>query len=602
MTALADLLLLPAPRALEGLAGTVAVPTPLTASANPALDGALASGLGGRPWQRAARGWAHCAVGAVEGGPEGYELVLRPGDGPQALITAATPLGARHGLRTLAQLLAQGAVLPALRIADAPAFAVRGAMLDVSRDRVPTMAELERTVALLASLKINHLQLYTEHAFAYAGHEEVWRDASPITPDELRRLDAFCAAHGIELAANQNCFGHLTRWLDHPRYRPLAELTGDWDFNGFARSGPFSLCPLDPGSLALVEDLLAQLTPCVASSLVNIGCDETYDVGQGRSKAEVARRGRAAVYLDFLAQVCAVVRRHGRRPAFWGDIALEHPEALDRLPADVVALAWGYEPDAPFARWCTQLQARETWVCPGTSSWRAITGRTSERRANLMAAARDGLAGGARGYLVTDWGDLGHRQQWPIALAGLAEGAHRAWSGTAAYDARAASLHAFADRSLSVATWLDAFGDVDRDLRAIGGRPRADGSPAPLRNSTALFVDLHKPLAEPWIGDDQAWRAVSARLHALPPPDPLVTGLDVQLWRECRHAWRTAAFAAARAICRRSGEREAFPLLAGTLRALIEEHRELWLARSRPGGLDDSCAWYRATLAELERT
>mgnify|MGYP000176149182 CR=1 FL=1 len=147
---------------------------------------------------------------------------------------------------------------------------------------------------------------------------------------------------------------------------------------------------------------------------------------------------------------------------FWADIALEHPEALAALPDDLIALAWGYEPDSPFARWCIQLRSvgREVWVCPGTSSWRSITGRTSERRENLLSAAREGLAHGASGWLVTDWGDLGHRQQWPVALNALAEAAHRAWSGTAVYDPRAASLHVFGDRTLALADWLDRLGDA----------------------------------------------------------------------------------------------------------------------------------------------
>jgi len=551
--------------------------------------------------------WLVCQVDAALGASEHHVLSIlpRPPGQPKAVLNASDAAGLRHGLRTLSQLLRQyGASLPALRIEDRPAFAVRGVMLDISRDRVPTMADLERTIEALAALKVNHLQLYTEHTFAYRGHDEVWRDASPLTPDEVRRLDAFCAARGIELAANQNCFGHLHRWLKQPRYQALAEVTGDWDFNGHPRNGPFSLCPGDPGALALVEDLVGQLAPCFASTLINIGCDETFDVGQGRSRALVQERGRAAVYLEFVAKVCAVARQHGRRPMFWADIALEHPEALAALPADLIALAWGYEPDSPFARWCTQLRSvgREVWVCPGTSSWRSIIGRTSERRDNLLNAAREGLAQGATGWLVTDWGDLGHRQQWPVALNALAEAAHRAWSGTATYDPRATALHVFGDRALAIATWLDRLGDADRDLRLIGGKPGPLGEPRRLLNASALFVDLHKPLAEAWIGDYDQWRLLAARLARMEPPERLASGLDHQLWRECRHAWRLAEFAALRAACRRSQETTvAFHALAGSLRDLIAEHRELWLARSRPGGLDDSCAWYETILAELER-
>src|SRR3984893_1333841 len=68
---------------------------------------------------------------------ESYELrVTSQG----ATLTAATDLGAMHGLETLLQLAttAQGAcVLPAVTIHDVPRFRWRGFMLDVSRHFEP---------------------------------------------------------------------------------------------------------------------------------------------------------------------------------------------------------------------------------------------------------------------------------------------------------------------------------------------------------------------------------------------------------------------------------------------------------------------------------
>src|SRR5262245_26105517 len=177
-------------------------------------------------------------------GQEAYSLHL---DARGATLRARSDSGLAHAERTLDQLRRQyGESCPAMHIEDAPAFATRGVMLDVSRDRIPTIPEFRRIIDLLASLKFNHLQLYTEHTFAYRGHEDAWRGWSPITPDEARELDRYCRTRGIELAANQNCFGHLSHWLRHPRYAPLAETHGDWVFENaherFPRSGPFSLC------------------------------------------------------------------------------------------------------------------------------------------------------------------------------------------------------------------------------------------------------------------------------------------------------------------------------------------------------------------------
>jgi len=74
----------------------------------------------------------------------------------------------------------------------------------------------------LASWKINQFQLYTEHTFAYRRHPDVWAKASPFTGEEVLELDAYCRERFIELVPNQNSFGHLHRWFEHPQYLELA--------------------------------------------------------------------------------------------------------------------------------------------------------------------------------------------------------------------------------------------------------------------------------------------------------------------------------------------------------------------------------------------
>jgi hypothetical protein len=676
-----DLLLVPTPRSVRFLGARVPVPADLSAqtvrqltigvipdNAPPSVGPHIAWHVTGGHW------------GQSPALRQGYRLRIgAPPAGARAItLEAPTPAGIRHGLHTLTQLLTQYPHhLPALEIDDHPSFATRGVMLDVSRDRVPTMASLFETVDLLVSLKYNHLQLYTEHTFAYAGHEDVWRGWSPITPSEGRELDSYCKDRGIDLAANQNCFGHLASWLRHPKYAHLAETHGDWVFDVWPRSGPFSLCPTDPASLTLIEDLLGQLLPCFSGGLVNIGCDETYDVGFGRSKAQVQARGRAAVYLEFVTKIAAVARTHNKRPMFWADIALSHPEAIADLPEDMIALAWGYEPDSPFERWCELLQGtsvlrtdssprpnapplrtrspRETWVCPGTSSWRSITGRTTERRGNLQAAATAGLAGGATGCLVCDWGDTGHHQQWPITAHALAHGAQAAWNAESVhrFDPRASSLHVLNDPTLQVGPWLERFGDADLPLRETCGQLSWSAGPPRLRNQSALFIDMLKKLDEQReVGDPALFHQTTIRLEALagdlaaitsqslpprafaggvsrclasdgggkrgaplrgsfsvtPSPPPPITlsssrgsverpnTQDTLIPAEFSHSLNVARFAAWRATARRE-QQTLTPSDRARGRAwiaeIIQEHTRLWRLRSREGGLNHSCGYYR---------
>lgn len=575
MTITPDLpiLLLPVPRLLNRTGGWIEI------SADPASIGVLDAGS-----------QAH---------PQGYTLSI----GERSVdLRSPTPIGLRHGRATLAQLVRQfGRRLPCLEIEDSPSFATRGFMLDISRDKVPTMDSLRETIDLLASLKFNHLQLYTEHTFAYAGHEPVWRDASPITPDEARELDGYCRERGIDLAANQNCFGHLRNWLQIEPYSRLAETHGEWKFLQWDRRGPFSLCPIDPGSIALIRDLLGQLLPCFTSSLVNINCDETFDVGQGRSKAEVERRGAASVYFEFVHKVCAEVQRLGKRPMMWADIALSHPESLGMFPKDAIGLAWGYEPDAAFGAWCGRLREHgiEAWVCPGTSSWRSITGRTTESRANMRAAAEQGLGAGATGYLVTDWGDTGHHQHWPITMNALAHAAQAAWNSDRidGLDPRAVSMHAIGQTGerLDLASWLDALGDIELPIRRIGAPDRAA-----LRNNGALFLDLYRPAPydRPIDAPLAMWRGVEDRLEEMGRTRP--SGVTDLVRDELRHTLAVAGLAAEHAIAERDGTlaRERVGLVWYAL-TLVQEHERLWMLRNRRGGLMNSSGRYMAMIDRI---
>ena len=130
-------------------------------------------------------------------------------------VVAPDRAGLLHAAATLRQWLslhdrAPGAAIEwiaTVEIEDWPDFLDRGVMLDISRDQVPTLATLEHLTDLLASWKINQLQLYTEHTFAYAGHEEVWRGWSPLTPADIRALDQRCHERGIELVPTRTASG-----------------------------------------------------------------------------------------------------------------------------------------------------------------------------------------------------------------------------------------------------------------------------------------------------------------------------------------------------------------------------------------------------------
>lgn len=383
---------------------------------------------------------------------EGYVLHIENG---QITIHGADAAGVFYGVCTLRQLLQQyGTEQLALNIEDFPDFPARGVMLDISRDRVPSMSTIFGLIDKLASWKVNQFQLYMEHTFAYRNHYEVWAEASPFTGQEILELDAYCRQRHIQLVPNQNSLGHVERWLKFPRYLPLAEkpegFTVEWDLPGRVRP-PSTLDPQDPGSLELISGLYDELLPHFTSKLFNVGGDEPWELGKGKSKAAVDEKG-GRVYLEYLLKLHEKVTASGHQMQFWGDIIVKYPDLVPELPPDAIPLLWGYESYEPPEEHCQMMAAAglEFYVCPGTSSWNSLAGRTDNAISNLRLAATNGRKYGATGYLNTDWGDNGSWQPLSAAYLGFAYGAALSWCINTNTDLdihRALNLYAFQDRA-----------------------------------------------------------------------------------------------------------------------------------------------------------
>jgi len=520
---------------------------------------------------------------------QGYQLLINEGE---IRIVAHDPAGAFYAAQTLKQICRQTTgtgQLPCLEIRDWPDFPNRGVLLDISRDKVPKMQTLYELVDLLCQWKINQLQLYTEHTFAYRNHKVVCEHASPMTGEQIMALDAYCRERFVELVPNQSSFAHLERWLRHKEYLHLAE----------REDYPFSLSPAVPGSIELIAELYDELLPHFSSRQFNVNCDETFDLGSGKSKEMCERLGKGRVYLDFLLKIHKQIQKHGHTMQFWGDIILCSPELIYELPDGAVAMVWGYEADHPFAEQCPKFAASGVpfYVCPGTSSWNSIAGRTENAIGNLRNAAENGLAHGAIGYLNTDWGDNGHWQPLPASYPGYAYGAAVSWATKANKNCNLAAVlnhHAFKDKAAVMGKIVCDLGNAYKEPGVLLGNqsvlfyvlqnpdcpihsgPYANLTVERLKKTRDYIEDVIQPLANARMDRQDAGQVAdevsnAARLlrHAcslaiarLQTPDGRIANILPDVRKE----------------------------LAVDLARIISEYKRLWLLRNREGGLADSAA------------
>jgi hypothetical protein len=287
---------------------------------------------------------------------------------------------------------------------------------------------------------------------------------------------------------------------------------------------------------------------------------------------------------------------------FWGDIIIQHPDLIPELPQDSIALEWGYDAVHPFDEHGAQFAAAGIpfYVCPGTSSWCSIAGRTDNALANLLSAAENGLKHSAVGYLNTDWGDRGHWQVLPVSTLGFMAGAAYAWGLEAnrALDVpNALSWHAFRDLS-------GMMGRVAYDLGNV-----YQAASAPLRNSSALFWIMQRPLGElPTRYESVTPARLKATLKAIDramkglskakmqrPDAKLITAEFENTAHLLRHACKRGLLALEKSEAQAARLRAE---LRDDLKPIVREYKRLWLARNRPGGLADSAARFEQALQD----
>lgn len=329
---------------------------------------------------------------------EGYILTSR---GPFVFVIAETTTGLFYGAQTVKQLVRGSGkdaelLVPTLR--DWPAMPHRGLSDDWSRGPIPNMEFLKREIRTLAAYKYNIFSPYFEATFAYASTPVAAFPGGAMTPDEARELVAYAAQYHITVIPEQEAFGHLHHVLKFETYSHLGETP-----HGAV------LAPGDPGTLPQIGEWFGELAKVFPGPYAHIGADETFELGLGRTRAEVQQQGLGKVYLDFLGKIHAQLAPLNKRLLFWGDIAENSPELVGILPKDMIAVSWHYDAAPDFTKNLEPFikSGLETWVAPGVNNWNRVYPNNNEAMGNIRNFVRDGQKLGATGMLNTVWNDDG---------------------------------------------------------------------------------------------------------------------------------------------------------------------------------------------------
>ncbi len=346
---------------------------------------------------------------------EGYVLNI---SGNGVHLFALKDAGIFYGIQTLKQLLqnyGSERIIPAMTIYDKPDFAVRAWQDDISRGPIPTMEMLKQEIKTMASFKLNYFTLYTEQVFKLESHPTIAPEEG-ITKEQISELSAFAKDYQVTLIGNYQSFGHMEKSLNRPGYKHLLE------------SGHI-ISPVMDESYQFLDDVYKEVVPAYSGEYFNINCDETFGLGEGKSKALFDSIGIAGIYALHINRLNDLLKKYGKKILMWGDIAASHPDIVSALPKDITVIVWGYHAAENFDYAILPIsdQGLNFWVAPGVNCWSNVYPDMKSAEINIYNFIRDAYKLNATGVLNTSWDDDGlnfFNDTWH----GFAWGAENSWN------------------------------------------------------------------------------------------------------------------------------------------------------------------------------
>ncbi|MBO1323566.1 beta-N-acetylhexosaminidase [Acetobacter sp. TBRC 12305] len=274
---------------------------------------------------------------------EGYKLRVAP-DG--ITLNAQEPVGVLRGLVTVLQLVRQGSdgpIMAQASVEDAPRFAWRGLMLDVSRHFMSMPALLRQLDAMeLVKLDVLHIHFSDGAAFRvqsrrYPLLQDIGSHGQFYTQDQIRDLVAQAALRGIRIVPEFDTPGHTFALLQaYPRYAAILPL----NTTDRAEINRAALDPTKPETLAFVNALYTEMAALFPDPVFHIGGDEVVARQWLQAPAIVAYMKSHALATPadlqaaFTRQVARFLHAHGKTVMGWDEVL-----AAD-TPPDTIIESW----------------------------------------------------------------------------------------------------------------------------------------------------------------------------------------------------------------------------------------------------------------------
>lgn len=276
---------------------------------------------------------------------EAYNLLIKP---DSILLVSGSAEGAFRGVQTLRQLIPESAndtlaehlvwPVPGGKISDLPQFAYRGAMLDVARHFF-SVEDVKKYMEVLAYYKINILHLHLTDDQGWRIEIKSWPKLTEVgsktevgggpggyyTQEEYKELVDFAGERFITIVPEVDMPGHTNAAsVSYPF------LNGNGKTPEIYTGTAVGFSTLDTRKdtvYSFIDDVIREISSLSPGPYFHIGGDESHAT-------------QTADYKYFIKRVVPMVRKYGKIPVGWDEVATV------QLESDVVAQFWSEEDNA----------------------------------------------------------------------------------------------------------------------------------------------------------------------------------------------------------------------------------------------------------------
>ncbi len=317
-----------------------------------------------------------------------------------------------HLFRALGLLLEK---LPAggdFELSEPIMFDTNGAMFDVSQgNSVMNTEHVKFFLRKMAVMGLNMLMLYTEDSYDVAGQPYFGYMRGRYTQADLKELDDYAFALGIELIPCIQTLAHLMDALKWPC------------FDGM-RDDEDTLLVGEEKIYSFIEQMIAAASAPLRSKRIHIGMDEAWRLGQGQYLLKNGYQDKSVIMLNHLNRVLEITDRLGLKPMIWSDMFFRAgsktgdyydpelvitPEIAQAYPKSSQLVYWDYYhfDEAFYLDWIRRHKQFGTSpvFAGGIWTWTSFSPNWAKTFATTQAALSACKKENIREVFATIWGD-----------------------------------------------------------------------------------------------------------------------------------------------------------------------------------------------------